>query len=252
MSDTMPSMYKYTLITGASAGIGRAVARRFAKEGRSLILLARRGERLEELRVELQTHAVDIKLLVCNVADTLALQGCLATLRGLHIDAVINNAGLALGTESFDQYDQNDIDTMVDVNVKAMMRVASHMLPFLKTSKGHLVNLGSIAGMETYAGGTVYCATKHFVHAFTEGLRKDLLGTGVRVTTVAPGRVETEFSEVRLKGDIGKAKQVYQGYVPLQAEDIADAIWYAVSRPPHVNVELMLVMPTAQAGLSVK
>lgn len=253
MFDTMGAMSKgFTLITGASAGIGKACAERFAMEGRHLILVARRADRLEALQKSLSGHGVEIRVRALDVADRPALDTFVDSLEGLTLDAVINNAGLALGTESFDAYDFADIDTMIDVNVKAMMRVAYRTLPFLKRSKGHLVNLGSIAGLETYAGGTVYCSTKHFVHAFTEGLRKDLLGSGVRVTTVAPGRVQTEFSDVRLKGDTAKAKQVYQGYVPLQAEDIADAIWYAVSRPAHVNVELMLVMPTAQAGLSVK
>lgn len=247
-----PMSNAFTLITGASAGIGKACAERFAQEGRHLILVARRADRLRELQASLSKHGGEIRTCELDVTDRSALDGFFASLKGVSIDALVNNAGLALGTEPFDAYDFADIDTMIDVNVRAMMRVAYLALPFLKRTKGHLVNLGSIAGIETYGGGTVYCGTKHFVHAFTEGLRKDLLGTGVRVTTVAPGRVETEFSEVRLKGDTAKAKQVYQGYIPLQAADIADAVWYAVSRPAHVNVELMLVMPTAQAGLNVK
>ena len=172
-------------------------------------------------------------------------------IKGKVIDVVVNNAGLALGLEAFDRNDPLDIERMIDVNVKAFLHIAHLSLPLLRASKGHLINLGSIAGTETYSGGTVYCGTKHFVHAFTRGLRKDLLGSGVRVTIIAPGRVETEFSDVRLKGDTSAAKKVYEGYEPLQPEDIADAIWYCVSRPSHVNIEEMLVMPAAQAGISV-
>lgn len=246
-------MKPFILITGASAGIGEATARLLASQKRNLILVARRGERLALLKTELEkSHSIEVRTHTLDVTDRFALDTFFRSLGGLQIDVLVNNAGLALGTEPFDQYNFTDVDTMIDVNVRAMMKVAYLALPFLKATKGHLVNLGSIAGIETYAGGTVYCGTKHFVHAFTEGLRKDLQGSGVRVTTVAPGRVETEFSEVRLKGDTSAAKKVYAGYVPLAASDIADAIVYAVTRPPHVNVELMLVMPTAQAGLSVK
>lgn len=247
-------MTSYTLITGASAGIGKATAERCAKEGRNLFLVARRGDRLKELQDSLQKqYGVSVRTKELDVTDTKAVDLFFEEdLQGLTIDALINNAGLALGTEAFDQYNFADIDTMIDVNVRAMMRVAFLTLPLLRASKGHLINLGSIAGIESYAGGTVYCATKHFVHAFTRGLRQDLLGSGVRVTTVAPGRVETEFSDVRLKGNTAAAKKVYEGYVPLQAEDIADAIWYALSRPKHVNMEMMLVMPTDQAGLRVR
>lgn len=245
-------MKSFTLITGASAGIGEATARRFAKEGRNLILTARREDRLQALAADLKKSGVEVIVRAFDITDSKGLEFFFAELKGKKIDVVVNNAGLALGTTSFDQYDCSDVDTMIDVNIRAFLRVAHRSLPFLKASKGHLINLGSIAGRETYAGGTVYCATKHFVHAFTEGLRKDLLGSGVRVTTVAPGRVETEFSLVRLKGDAKAARKVYEGYVPLRADDIADAIWYAASRLKHVNIEEMLVMPTDQAGLSVK
>lgn len=241
----------YTLITGASSGIGEAVARKLASEDRSLILIARRSDRLQALKSELGLTGVGMRLGAFDVTDESALTAFFADLKGISIDTVVNNAGLALGTETFDQYDFADAKRMVDVNITAFMRIAHLALPFLKQSRGHLVNLGSIAGLETYAGGTVYAATKHFVHAFTEGLRKDLMGSGVRVTTIAPGRVDTEFSVVRLKGDKKKADAVYQGYRPLHADDIADAVWYAVSRPAHVNIEQILVMPTDQAGLQV-
>ncbi len=245
-------MKAYTLITGASSGIGEATARRFAKEGRNLILIARREERLRKLATELKKSGSDVSVHACDITDHGALEDLFRKLQDQQIDVVVNNAGLALGTESFDRYDFKDIQTMIDTNITAFMKIAHLSLPLLKKTKGHLINLGSIAGKETYAGGTVYCATKHFVHAFTGGLRKDLLGSGVRVTTIEPGRVETEFSVVRLKGDAAKAKKVYEGYRPLLPADIADAIWYAVSRPSHVNIEEMLVMPTDQAGLNVK
>lgn len=244
----MPS---YTLITGASSGIGRAAAEKFAKEGRNLILVARRLDRLKELKTALEKHKVEVQIHELDVTDRQGLDGFFGSLKDLSIDVVINNAGLALGNQPFDQYNFADIDTMIDVNIRAMTRVAFLGLPFLKKSSGHLINVGSIAGMQTYPGGTIYCATKHFVHAFSQGLRKDLLGSDVRVTIVAPGRVETEFSEVRMKGD-KSANKIYQEIESLQPEDIASAMWYAASAPKHVNVELMLVMPTHQAAMQVK
>ncbi len=215
-------------------------------------MIARRKGKLQKLSSELSSSTTEVIVGALDLTDHKGLETFFAGLQGKQIDAVINNAGLALGTESFDQYDFNDIQTMIDVNITAFMRIAHLSLPFLRKSKGHLVNLGSIAGKETYAGGTVYCATKHFVHAFSQGLRKDILGSGVRITTIEPGRVETEFSVVRLKGDEAKAKKVYEGYRPLLPSDIADAIWYAVSRPKHVNVDEMLILPTDQAGLAVQ
>lgn len=245
-------MKPFTLITGASAGIGEAAAKRLAAEGQNLILVARRIDRLKKLKVELEKSGIEVRIHELDVTDKAALESLFTKdLKDISLDVLVNNAGLALGTEGFDAYDFADVDTMIDVNIRAMTRVAHLALPLLKKSKGHIVNLGSIAGIESYAGGTVYCATKAFVHSFTRGLRQDLLGTGVRVTTVAPGRVETEFSDVRLKGDTAAAKKVYQNCVPLQAADIADAICYAVTRPKHMNVELMLVMPTDQAGTRV-
>lgn len=244
----------FTLITGASAGIGLAAAKLFASKGHNLLLLARRFDRLEALKKDIEkAHKVEVKIFELDVTDRKKLDAFFTSLKDLSIDVVINNAGLALGTEPFDQYDFADVDTMIDVNIRAMARVGQLSIPFLKKTKGHLVNLGSIAGTLTYPGGTIYCATKHFVHAFTEGLRKDLLGSGVRVTTIAPGRVETEFSEVRMKHkDDAKANAIYREIESLQPEDIADAILYVVSAPKHVNIELMLVMPTGQAGTTVK
>ena len=242
-------MKTYSLITGASAGIGEATARLFAKEGRNLILIARREDRLTKLVEELDS--VDVKIFGVDVTDHSALETIFKHLNDVSIDVVVNNAGLALGRDTFDQYDFKDAETMIDVNITAFLKVAHLALPFLKKSQGHLVNLGSIAGIEAYKGGAVYCGTKHFVHAFSRALRQDLLGTGVRVTIIAPGNVETEFSVVRHKGDKAKADAVYQGWRHLKAEDIADAINYAVTRPKHVDIEHMTVMPTDQAGITV-
>ncbi len=243
-------MQTFTLITGASAGIGEATARLFAEKGRNLILIARRGERLQQLKKELA--AVEVKIFEADVTNASVLEKIFRTDLGkTAIDCIVNNAGLALGRDAFDQYDFADVERMIDVNITAFLKVAHLGLPFLKNTKGHLINLGSIAGMEAYGGGAVYCGTKHFVHAFSKALRQDLLGSGVRVTTVAPGNVETEFSIVRHKGDKAKADAVYKGFHALTAADIADAIWYAVSRPAHVNTELLLVMPTDQAGTTV-
>jgi NADP-dependent 3-hydroxy acid dehydrogenase YdfG len=203
----------------------------------------------EELKKTLEKgQKVSVQVADVDVTDFKALEGFFASLKDMTLDVVVNNAGLALARDPFDQYDFADVQRMIDVNISAFLKVAHLSLPFLKASKGHLINLGSVAGMEAYGGGAVYCGTKHFVHAFTHALRIDLLGSGVRVTTIAPGNVETEFSEVRFKGDAARAKSVYQGFQPLKAEDIADAINYVVSAPAHVNTELMLVMPTAQAG----
>lgn len=243
-------MHSYVLITGASSGIGEATARRFAAEGSSLVLVARRKDRLDALEKELEAFGVDVIVKPLDVTDTGAREALFRELSPLTIRAVINNAGLALGTEALDKADPDDLQTMIDVNVSAFLHVARLSIPHLRTSQGHLVNIGSLAGKEVYAGGSTYCATKYFAHALSEGLRLDLSGSGIRITEIAPGKVETEFSSVRFKGDKARAKNVYEGYIPLHAEDIADAIWYAVSRPAHVNVQYMLIMPTAQASAS--
>lgn len=243
----------FTLITGASSGIGAATAQRLATMGHNLFLVARRTDRLSALAERLRaSHAVDVRFVACDITDEDAVQRlCEQQMHGLSVNVVVNNAGLALGTEAFDAYDFSEVDAMLDLNVRAMMRIAHRTLPLLRASKGHLINLGSIAGIDAYAGGTVYCATKAFVHSFTRGLRQDLLGSGVRVTTIAPGRVETEFSDVRLRGDSDAAQKVYTGYRPLRPDDVADAIAYALSCPPHVTVEFLHIMPTDQAGYRI-
>lgn len=242
----MPS---YTLITGASSGIGEATARIFAAHGRNLILMARRKDRLETLAQSLRKeHNIDVLIHAVDVTDTKNLQSAFASFKGKDIDVVINNAGLALGTEPLQDAKPEDADTMIAVNISGFLHVIEASLPYLKKTKGHLVNLGSIAGLEPYRGGSVYCGTKSFVHAASKGLRHDLLGTGVRVTEIAPAKVETEFSIVRYKGDKAKADAVYAGVTPLSPLDIAEAIWFAVSRPAHVTIEHLVIYPTDQAS----
>ncbi len=241
-------MQRYILITGASSGIGWATAAKLAEQKKNLILIARRGGRLEKLAKQLKKHGVEILVKTLDVTDAKALKKVFKECEKVSLDAVINNAGLALGRDPLGAADPHDLQTMIDVNISAFLHVARLSLPHLKKAKGHLINLGSIAGLEVYEGGSTYCASKHFVHALSKGIRQDTLGTGMRVTEIAPGAVETEFSQVRFKGDTQKAKKVYQGYQPLKPEDIADAIWYALSRPAHVNIQHMLVMPTAQAS----
>lgn len=241
-------MNTYTLITGASSGIGEATARALAKEGRNLILVARRKEKIDALKSDLG-RSVDVRTFDVDLTDMSAVDKMFAELSGLSIDAVINNAGRALGRDRVEVSQWNDLKGMLDLNVTAFLKVIHCSVPFLKKTKGHLVNIGSIAGWEVYEGGVTYCATKHFVRAVSQGLRVELVEHEVRVTEIQPGAVETEFSVVRYKGDTEKADTVYEGYDPLRPEDIADAVVYALSRPKHVTVDQMLVMPTAQARI---
>jgi NADP-dependent 3-hydroxy acid dehydrogenase YdfG len=239
----------YTLITGASAGIGKATAELLAKQGRNLILIARGLEKLKALKKELEAaHGVEVIVQEVDVSDIAQVDAFFATLKGKHIDALINNAGLARDRVPLDQYDWKDIEEMIGTNIRGFTRVAQLGIPFLKATKGHIVNISSIAGIEGFEGSNVYSATKAYVKMLSKNMRIDLHGSGVRVTDIAPGAVETEFSVTRYKGDREKAKKVYEGFEPLHAEDIASAILYALMQPPHVNVEYMLVMPTAQAS----
>lgn len=240
----------FTLITGASAGIGEATARLLAQNGRNLILIARRADRLTALKAELLTSGVDVQTHVLDVTDAKAVDALFTSLSNTEIDAVINNAGAAVGKDRLESAMFEDLEAMIDLNVTAFLRIARCSLPLLRRTKGHLVNLGSIAGLETYDGGVTYCATKHFVHAASKGLRAEVLGSGMRITEISPGAVETEFSLVRFKGDAEKADAVYAGFDPLQAQDVAEAIWFALSRPAHVDIQHMLIMPTAQASVS--
>lgn len=246
---SIPSAKPFTLITGASSGIGLATALALAKEGKNLILLARRQEKLTKIKNELEsTHKITVLTHAVDVQDLAKVEEVFSNLQNLEIEALINNAGLAAGKETFENYDWADFEAMINTNIKGFLKVAQLTIPFLKKNQGHIVNISSVAGVEAYEGGSVYCATKAFVKTISKSLRIDLAGTGIRVTDIAPGNVETEFSNVRFKGNNTKADAVYQGFTPLTPDDIAECILFALSRPKSVNLEYMLVMPTAQAS----
>ncbi|HEX6924336.1 MAG TPA: SDR family oxidoreductase [Longimicrobiaceae bacterium] len=240
------------LVTGASSGIGEATARAFAAAGARLILSARRVDRLQTLATEFaERHGTETHIVKLDVRDAGVVTRKLEDLppEWAAIDVLVNNAGLSRGLDRIHEGSIADWDEMIDTNVKGLLYVTRAVVPgMVERGKGHVINIGSIAGHEVYPGGAVYCATKHAVRAITQGLRIDLLGTGVRVTSIDPGMVETEFSIVRFHGDRERAARVYEGMQPLTAEDIADAIVYAATRPAHVNVDEVMVMATAQAG----
>ena len=238
-------------ITGATSGIGAACARRFAREGQHLVLTGRRADRLAEMKRELEKGSrAKVHTILLDVRDKAAVDQAISSLPAefAAIDVLLNNAGLALGLEPAHQVAISDWEGMVDTNVKGLLYVTRAVLPgMVARDRGHIVSLGSVAGTYPYPGGNVYCGTKAFVHQFSLALRSDLLGTKLRVTCIEPGMVETEFAEVRFKGDKSKAKQVYAGMQPLTAEDIADAIAWCTSRPWHFNVNTLELMPVAQA-----
>lgn len=248
----MANTKKIACITGASAGIGEACAAVFAREGYDLLLCARRLERVEKLAGRLrQAHGVHTHVFQLDVRDRDAVATAFGALPGewAQIDVLVNNAGLSQGLDPIHTGDIDDWERMVDTNVKGLLYVSRAVSPGMVARKsGHIINIGSIAGKEVYPNGNVYCATKHAVDALTQGMRIDLLPAGIRVTAVNPGMVETEFSEVRFKGDAARAKAVYHNLVPLSAMDVAEAVWFAASRPPHVTINDLLIMPTAQAS----
>ena len=241
---------KRMLITGASAGIGEACAKKAAQNGIDLVLCARRKERLETLRKEIQEiNPVAVDLFEVDVRERRSVEAMLQTLEAQEKmpDILMNNAGLSQGLDPMDKADIGDWERMIDTNLKGLLYITRLLLPHLKTrSLAHIINLGSIAGRQVYPGGSVYNATKSAVHALNEAMNIDLLGTPVRVSLIAPGAVKTEFSEVRFHGDKSRAENVYQGYQPLEAADIADAVMYVLGAPPHVNVQEIVIMPTAQ------
>lgn len=241
-------MNKIALITGATSGIGWATAIGLAEEGYDLIICGRRTSRLEELaqKVKVTTHS-----LVFDVSQHEEVNQALNTLPEAwqKIDVLVNNAGNAHGLSSLQEGDVKDWEAMIDINVKGLLYVTRWVVPkMVARQTGHVVNLGSVAGKEVYPNGNVYCASKHAVDAINSGMRMDLLGTGVKVSQVCPGLVETEFSKVRFKGDDARAESVYQGYEALQAEDVADLIRFIVTRPAHVNIADTLIFPTAQVA----
>ncbi|MCU7864936.1 MAG: SDR family oxidoreductase [Candidatus Thiodiazotropha sp. (ex Lucinoma borealis)] len=242
-------MKKCILITGASSGFGEACARRFAAAGDDLVLCARRLHRLKELQASLSSHC-RVHIQPLDVTDRQAVEDFLPALPDTFqgIDVLVNNAGLALGMEPAYEVDINDWEMMVDTNIKGLMRITRQILPgMVERRRGHIVNIGSVAGNWPYPGGNAYGASKAFVKQFSRGLRADLLGTPLRVTNIEPGLAETEFSLVRMKGDASKAGDVYTGTHPLSAEDIAEMVFWVTSLPAHVNINALEVMPVCQA-----
>ncbi len=246
---------KIVLITGASSGIGLACAEKFAQLGAKLLLCSRRMDLLNTIADEMRLkYAVDVhtfQLDVQRYADVKqALQARPAAWR--HVDVLVNNAGLAAGLDTFQEGSLEDWEAMLDTNVKGLLYMTREILPeMIARNSGHIINLGSIAGHQTYPKGAVYCASKAAVNILSQGLRMDLSGTKIRVSTVDPGAVETNFSQVRFKGDAKRAAAVYEGMQPLTADDIADAIVYCASRPPHVNISEVIIMPTDQASATI-
>ena len=246
-------MAKWVCITGASSGIGEACARAFAASGYCLILLARRAEQLEKLAQELGAQ-VEVHTFALDVRDLSSIEAWAKTHVLLldEVDVLVNNAGLALGREPFFDENPKDWDVMIDTNIKGLLYMTRTLLPaMIARHRGHVVNLGSVAGYWTYPNGAVYAATKYAVRALNESLRLDLNGTGVRVTAISPGMVETEFSQVRFRGDEEKAKAVYQGMTPLTPQDIAECVVWSCERPAHVNIQEMIVFPTDQASVTL-
>jgi 3-hydroxy acid dehydrogenase / malonic semialdehyde reductase len=242
-------MKQTVLITGASAGFGAAVARLFAARGDKLVLVARRLAPLEQLRDEL-AGKTQVHLLQLDVRDRKQVEQQLAALPAPfnEVDILINNAGLALGLEPSHQVNLDDWETMIDTNIKGLTYFTRFLLPgMVQRQRGHIINIGSTAGSWPYPGGNVYGGTKAFVMQFTRNLRTDLVGSGVRATCIKPGMAETEFSNVRFKGDAEKAAKVYAGVNPLTAEDIANIIFWVTEQPPHVNVNELEVMPVSQS-----
>ena len=245
---------RLALITGATAGIGEATAIKMAESGYNIIITGRRNDRLQKLK-ELLQNKYKIKCLSLNfdVCDKNEVERIISNLSDewKNIDILVNNAGLAVGLDLIQDGLTEDWDTMIDTNIKGLLYVSKAVIPLMiKRQQGHIINIGSIAGKEVYEKGNVYCATKHAVDAITKGMRIDLLEHNIKVTSICPGPADTEFSLVRFKGDAESAKKVYKGFTPLYAEDIAETIMFAVTRPPHVNINDMLIMATAQANTS--
>ncbi|MCF2489587.1 SDR family NAD(P)-dependent oxidoreductase [Dyadobacter sp. CY347] len=243
-------MSRIALITGATSGIGKATAELFAGAGIDLILCGRRQERLDEVSAELSAK-VNVTTLVFDVRDKGAVMAMIGSLPDdwKNIDILVNNAGNAHGMGSLDAGDTDDWDAMIDGNVKGLLYVSKAVIPLmLEKGAGHIVNISSIAGKQTYVNGAVYCASKAAVEVLSEGMRLDLTQHGIKVTNVAPGAVETEFSLVRFKGDESRAEKVYEGFDPLQASDVADAILYAVNAPGRVTIADITILAAAQSA----
>jgi len=247
-------MKKIALVTGATSGIGEACARKLAENNYNLIITGRRAERLETIAAQLRTLGAEVLPLVFDVRDREAAAAAINQLpaQWQEIDVLINNAGGALGLEPEYEGNYEDWDTMIDTNVKGLLTMTRLIVPgMVERDRGHVVNIGSVAGDAAYAGGNVYCATKSAVKALTDGLRIDVAHTSVRVTNIKPGLVETNFSVIRFHGDKDRADGVYKGIQPLTGRDIAESVYYAVSAPAHVQVAEILILATHQASGSV-
>lgn len=241
---------KLIFITGATSGIGEACARKFAEMGSNLILNGRNTEKLEALKEELTARGVEVLTLPFDVRNREEMRRAVDSLEGKwqQIDVLVNNAGLVLGMDKEHEGSLDEWDIIIDTNIKALLAMTRMIVPgMVERQRGHIINIGSIAGDAAYAGGSVYCATKAAVKALSDGLRIDLVDTPLRVTNVKPGMVETNFSVVRFRGDKDKADAVYNGIRPLTGEDIADVVYYAASAPEHVQIAEVLIMPTYQA-----
>lgn len=239
-------------ITGVTSGFGRAIAQRLARLGYNLIITGRREDRLKELTKQIQSDfSVEVLPLCFDVRDNSACTKAVASIPESlkNIDLLINNAGLAAGASPFDESDLADYDQMIDTNVKGLLYITKLIVPtMIARQSGHIINISSIAGIEVYPNGSVYCASKHAVNAITKGLRIDLVKHGIKVSSVSPGMAETEFSVIRYHGDEEKAKAVYNGLIPLNAEDIADTVEFIITRPAHVSINDIQINPAQQAN----
>jgi NADP-dependent 3-hydroxy acid dehydrogenase YdfG len=248
-------MTRIAFITGATAGIGKASAELFARNGYNVIITGRRRERLEAFSSELKSkYKTDVLALNFDVRDLKQVESAITGIpeNWKQINVLLNNAGLAAGLSTIQEGNINDWERMIDTNVKGLLYMTRNVAPIMvKNGFGHIINIGSIAGKEVYANGNVYCATKHAVDALNKGMRIDLLPHNIKVTAINPGMVETEFSLVRFEGDADRAKTVYKGLQPLLAEDIAETVYWVASRPAHVNINDIIIMPTAQASSSI-
>ena len=249
-------MENYCLITGATSGIGEACATIYAQNGWNLILTGRRLDRLENLKMKLLSK-YNVEIITLNF-DISSENEVIKNIKNLtdtitsKIEILINNAGLAVGRGPIEDGVTEDWERMIDTNVKGLLYISKQVIPFLKEKKsGHIINIASIAGKEVYQGGNVYCASKHAVDALSKGMRIDLVNYNIKVTNIAPGAVETEFSLVRFKGDQEIANAVYDGYTPLYAKDVADTIYFVTSRAKHVTINDLTIMPTAQASATI-
>ena len=245
---------KIVMVTGATSGIGEACARKFASGGYNVIITGRRGEKLDALRQELESMGAEVLAMQFDVRERESARKAVDFLKGkwAKIDVLINNAGLALGLDKEYEGDFNDWDTMIDTNIKGLLNMTRFVVPgMVERNEGHVINIGSVAGDAAYANGNVYCATKAAVKALSDGLRIDVAESDVRVTSLKPGLVQTNFSNVRFHGDDARAESVYKGVKPLTGDDIADVAFYAASAPAHVQIAEVLILATHQANGSV-